>query len=209
MDRPPTTAAAKCFNALLSLGEAGWWSTAGTMNNMPGSRSDEFTHDICFFLSLTPFLRIDQIMTTWIAFLFHKSPLDPFTALASGITALSIRLNAIRGLCLCYVDGRNGLGGESIGSGEGAQGEATDTKADFVFLVADGFGRVLRVRRLYFLIPPMLCLCTFAKSKYWEAFVSSCSFQPANQPFAGNHIICAPRFPLPIRDPGALFSATS
>lgn len=90
------------------------------MNNMPGTRSDEFTHDICFFLLLSPFLRIDQIMTTWIAFLFRKSRRYPFTALASGTTALSIRLNVIRGPFHCYVDGRNGQGGESIGSGEGA-----------------------------------------------------------------------------------------
>lgn len=108
---------------------------------MPGTRSDEFTHDICFCLSLTPFLRIDQIMTTWITLLFRKSPLYPFTALASGTTALSIRLNVIRGPFHYYVDGRNGQGGKLIGSGEGAQGEKTDTKADFVFLVADSFGR--------------------------------------------------------------------
>lgn len=82
-------------------------------------------------------------------------------------------------------------------------------KADFVFLVADGLGGFARAQAVFSLIHPMLCLCTFAKFKYWEAFVGSCSFQPANQPFAGNHIICAPRFPLAIRDPGPLFPVTS
>lgn len=128
------------------------------MNNMPGTRSDEFTHDICFFLSLTPFLHIDQIMTTWIALLFRKSRLYPFTALASGTTAFSIRLNVIRGPFHCYVDGRNGRGG-GIDRIWGGSIKGDDRYEGRFCVYGSGWlWKVLRVRRLYFLLFPPCCV---------------------------------------------------
>ena len=161
-----------------------------------------FTHSI---------LHIDQIMTTWIALLVRKSRLYPFTALASGTTAFSIRLNVIRGPFHCYVDGRNGRGGGTDRFWGGSIKGDDRYEGRFCVYGSGWLWKVLRVRRLYFLLspPPKLCLCTFDKFEYWEAFVGSCSFQPANQSFAGSHIICAPRFPLASRDPGPLFFVTS
>lgn len=125
---------------------------------MPGTRSDEFTHDICFFLSLTPFLHIDQIMTTWIALLFRKSRLYPFTALASGTTAFSIRLNVIRGPFHCYVDGRNGRGG-GIDRIWGGSIKGDDRYEGRFCVYGSGWlWKVLRVRRLYFLLFPPCCV---------------------------------------------------
>lgn len=125
---------------------------------MPGTRSDELTHDICLFLSLTPFLYIDQIMTTWIVLLFRKSRLYPSTALASGTTTFSIRLNVIRGPFHCYVDSRNGRGGGidrfwggSIKGGDRYEGR-------FCVYGSRWLWKGLRVRRLYFLLFPPCCV---------------------------------------------------
>lgn len=88
----------------------------------------------------------------------RKSRLYPFTALASGTTAFSIRLNVIRGPFHCYVDGRNGRGG-GIDRIWGGSIKGDDRYEGRFCVYGSGWlWKVLRVRRLYFLLFPPCCV---------------------------------------------------